>query len=88
MWLSSSACPNRPSKIVVIRPPPFPLRHLCLVAVCHGDVCDHTLGLSKGCRDLCSSLLSKLQGVVRACRVHLGTPWKLCHCLHLYANRF
>lgn len=49
MWLSSSACPNRSSKIVMIRPPLCQLRHLCLVAVCHGDVCDHTLGLSKGC---------------------------------------
>ena len=47
MWLSSSVCPSRPSKIVVIQHPPSPLRHLCLVAVCHGDAITHYISPPK-----------------------------------------
>lgn len=47
MWLSSSICPSRPSKIVVIQPVPFPLHHLCLVAVCHRNVITHHISPPK-----------------------------------------
>jgi len=87
MWLSSSLCPSRPSKIVDLTssiPIASPLPGSC---VSRG--CGHRLHLSsKGCGDLCNSLLNNLQGVAGACRVHMGTPWKLCQCLHLYVTRF
>lgn len=47
MWLSSNVCPSRPSKMVAIRPPPSPLRHFCLVVVCHGDAITRYVSLPK-----------------------------------------
>lgn len=87
MWLSSSLCPSRPPKIVATWPPPSPLHHLCLVALCHGDA---VIGYTSPPKDVETS--------VAPCLINYkewlgpaGFIWGLpgnCECLHLYVTRF